>query len=513
MVKELIEIMTLLFNRDNTCIDIVEKEFNNIDYGRPPVDVAKYVKESLNDESIEFIAAFQYGIHVDNSDGLKIPKGSFDMWFRFKDIRIKRRKIFRLGDYYLRVISTGFDKYTFRFYTKHRKLIKRDYKYVDNFYLAQHPHISQGTPCFAGMEKEIMCSISNYNLGGFLWNIKNFLQSWNYRSPHHNPERFEFLKVNVPTVINGKEYSNANFDDYIQPYTDGNGSVRSVKCELRAYNSGGTLELESRPLKLTPARCKLYTTEPLSRLMYEIPNLQDNNRYDLFRNSIFNIHQHQNFVYNFSNYLKAHLVQPEGYEENDWVYLVHYIWDILMGKIKHSLNQSVGVWTDADNRLLRSMKLFKDRLKYYMNVSTETYVDYKLYYLETDSNEDNRNKTCELAELINNLRIIKDTCQNNYAGTTAIKLGTMSELSKLIKLDVFQNDLEHCLTELWLHEPETISNSDNGDDIMLINNKFKLLKTILTKEMNKEIVHYHQTEIRRLTSGTENNVQIENLNL
>ena len=165
MVKELIEIMTLLFNRDNTCIDIIEKEFNDIDYARPPEDVAKYVKESLNDESIEFISAYEHQVHVENSDGLKIPKGSFDMWFKFKDIKVKRRKIFRFGDYYLRVVSTGFDKYMFRFYTKHRKLVKRDYKYVDNFNLAQHPHISTGTPCFAGMEKEIMCSISSYNLG------------------------------------------------------------------------------------------------------------------------------------------------------------------------------------------------------------------------------------------------------------------------------------------------------------------------------------------------------------
>ena len=512
MVKELIEIMTLLFNRDNTCIDIIEKEFNNIDYARPPEDVTKYVKESLNDESIEFISAYEHQVHVENSDGLKIPKGSFDMWFKFKDIKVKRRKIFRFGDYYLRVVSTGFDKYMFRFYTKHRKLVKRDYKYVDNFNLAQHPHISTGTPCFAGMEKEIMCSISNYNLGGFLWNIKNFLQSWNYRSPHHNPERFEFLRVNVPQSINGVEYSPDKFDDYIQTNESRTCNVNSEYNAFSRHLDGMVLNTIS--LKLTSARCKLYETEPLSRLMYEIPSLNDNQRREVFSNNIYSMSKPQNFVYNFSNYLRAHLVQPEGYQENDWVYLVHYIWDQLMAKVKITTKLKNGDWTTDNARLLRTMRTFRDvELKYYMNVKNDEFVDYKLFYLGHTMATEDKNNTEELHKLIRTLGVIKDACEDNYTSTSTLKLATMAELSKLIRLDVFQNDLEHCLSELWLHEPEQVSNTSNTDKIKDINNSFRLLKVKLTKAMNKTIVDYHQTEIRRLTNGTENNVQIENLNL
>jgi|TARA_R110002072_G_scaffold45213_2_gene125853 hypothetical protein len=510
MIKELIEIMTLLFNRDNACIEQIKEQFEDVSYERPPVNVAKYVKESLNDESIECVSAFQHDTTIENSDGLKIPEGSFDMWFRFKDIRIKRRKIFRLGDYYLRVISTGFDKYMFRFYTKHRRLVKREYKYVDNFYLAQHPHVSTGVPCFAGMEQEIMCSISNYNLGGFLWNIKNFLQSWNYRSPHHNPERFEALNVSIPDKIDGKDYE---FLSYIQPVPNSS----RLKCELEPYRQlRHGIESKSVALKLTPARCKLYKTEPLSRLLYEIASLNDNQRRDMFSRQLYNINRRNNFIVNFAEYLKLMMAHPEGYEENDFIYLVHYIWDILTTKVQSSIRQQTPEWTDENYAFLNEIKNYINMdLKYYQNAPNSGFAEYRLFYLGNDPSVSDviKEKVRRLLLIRDKLEQIRDKSDSDYISSTIVKKDAMVELSKCISYDVFKYDLEHCLSELWLYEVDSNTTDEINDKLKAYRDEFESLKVILTKAMNKELVHYHQTEIRRLTSGNENNVQIDNLNI
>ena len=171
MKETLVELLNILFQRDSKTIDdIIEKfDYKEEDYTRPPENVEQFTNDMLYQNeapevNCEFVEGF-YHTEETKSNGINIKKDSIELWFKFKDVKLKRKKIFRLGDYYLRLINGGFDKWYWSFYVKMPCVI--DNELTTSFALAQHPHISNGNACLAGMETGIRASITNYNFNGF----------------------------------------------------------------------------------------------------------------------------------------------------------------------------------------------------------------------------------------------------------------------------------------------------------------------------------------------------------
>ena len=127
--------------------------------------------------------------------------------------------------------------------------------FADHYYEAQHPHIYSGKPCLGGFDTPLRASLTNYNLTSFIWNIKLYLDNWNYRSPHHNPETFEYRNC---TMIKKKHFIPVLLDELcIGKYME--------TANLNDSNDIYSYETKS----LTSARCKEYETEPLCRIIKE----------------------------------------------------------------------------------------------------------------------------------------------------------------------------------------------------------------------------------------------------
>lgn len=496
MIKEFVEIMAQLFNRDIACVEQVKKNFPELNYPMPPEDVSKYIKDAFVDEGIEPVLARIHDVDIEE-DNIKIPKGSFDFFFKFKDVKVKRKKIFRLGDYYLRVLSTGFDKYIFVFYTRVKQYSGRTYTFNYRFIRAQHPHISNGTACFSAMEKGIISSITNYNLGGFLFQIKNFLQSWNYRSPHHMPEKFDIKSTPILKDVNNIIYL--------------------TECSTDSYNNQAThftfnryLEntLNSKEFMLPSARCKDYITEPFSRLCYELSMKRVSSRDCISFRSIRYINR---FLTNFYLYLKENLTLEEPFEDIDYLYLTFEIFNIVETKAMAILNGNNVEWTDELQNLLVSMNKFKEReCKYYINKKYNNYSDYYTYYLAESTNEIETTDYFNFINLLEKLKDMKRTTVDSYISEYHKTKAIFNLLSELIQLDVFKSDIKHCMHELYAVDV-TVENKECK--LTEYTNQFNESKIILSKYMLNYKLDYHKKQIRRLTSGNENNVQIENLNL
>ena len=143
MKETLIELLNIIFQRDNKAItDIVEKfDYAESDYVRPPENAESIVNTILQTDEPGINCEFVGGQHYTEEskpNGFKIEKGAVDLWFKFKDVKLKRRKIWRLGDYYLRVVNNGFDKWNYLFYIKSPQVV--DGELIESYLLAQHPH-------------------------------------------------------------------------------------------------------------------------------------------------------------------------------------------------------------------------------------------------------------------------------------------------------------------------------------------------------------------------------------
>ena len=517
MKEQLIELLNTLFQRDNQAItDIVEKfDYKEEDYVRPPENVEELAESLLEINQPDINCAFSHGhIHAEEtkSNGLKLPEGTVELWFKFFDVRTKRKKIFRTGDYYMRLINTGFDKWNWLFYIKLPKVDGETL--ITEYALAQHPHISRGQACLAGMETGIRASINNYNFNGFLWRMRTFLDSWNFRSPHHMPERFEYPRI-------------FKYDDikimFDKIGESGNRVMRMNRWSLD-HNAIG-YQLDS--LMLTSARKKAYDPEPASRALYHLnvgTHYLDGDKVEYSR-----INNSHNILYNLAHWIEEHINNTEGLTMKELLVLAHYMVNNFIAKAKIVSIDVHGTWTDNHSnmsanwyRAVESWYHYRDTINEKQTAFSTKHSSY-LWYL--NKQEDNPDSWEECRDMINEIHDMRDRAENyrndldyDEPSFTRVIRTLFNELTGIFKdlNDIeFENESEFIRwVDGWILDA---GNSSNIDDIMnKYQERFLEIKKTLDGIYNELIIEYHETELRRLTNGKErrqHTVQIENLNL
>tara|TARA_R100000278_G_scaffold111188_1_gene88634 strand:- start:2075 stop:3667 length:1593 start_codon:yes stop_codon:yes gene_type:complete len=259
MFVQVYSMLEAIKKRDNKVIDVMVSEFDHYgeqDFIRPQYDSKDLAKSLVNHASFEIVDVITND-EEKNCHGFKVEKGSFELWVKFKDIKIRRRKIFRLGDYYLRLVNNGYSKTTWKFYTKEPIINNKneiEYKYV----AAAHPHIQSGIACMADWETEIKTSFNAHSYIGGLEKMQMYLNTWTYNSPHYRPEVFErSIKSYHPNLIVGmfEVAERGQGYNFLRP-----ASVLAKKYDIDYAYSYDKIMLPS-------ARKKAYDSEPLGRTM------------------------------------------------------------------------------------------------------------------------------------------------------------------------------------------------------------------------------------------------------
>lgn len=516
MRTQLIEIFTWLFTRDNGVIDDVIDKFDDYDqdsFVRPPEDVSKFVDTLLDDDTYEVVRAMQHtNEHVSN--GIKLPAESIEIWFKFKDVKLKRRKIFRLGDYYLRVMNTGFDKWIFKFYTKQQGVLKG--KLVDSFVQAQHPHVSHGNPCFAGMEAPIRASITNYNFTGFAWHIRRFLSSWNYRSPHHQPESFEYtrrLPIHSDSMLKEAFERKNEYGNYL---------IHQSYWDLERINDDSNDELLYVNLMLTSGRKKDYKSEPISKLVQHIQNGSKYLNEDI-KTLKFTTFKYV-ATYNLALWLQKKILDCP--DINEAFILASYYTSTLHELYKTNSCTITGEWHpdydelqfDINNALSVQQFFYIDKPK-----TNQRYHDrgHKLINLTRDSDNPNyyqefNDAVKVLSDMRSKLEMWKNAIYSEVADYMVILTKSFSEVHKLLQTD--KTVLWDTVTEFieYVDNIDVTEDVDTDDIADLIDNANRdyFVQLDIMQEINKQVkIEYYEKELRRLKKDEKSTMQIENLNL
>ena len=125
MLKEMIE---NIFKQDKDALETIETSMGEDvveQYPKIPTDIDTMISNIENTEGVEFEETYVLDGET-KWGGIKFPKGSNVMVFRVMDVKVKRRKIYRLGDYYVNLIHSGLSKWDVVFFTKSRALVYND---------------------------------------------------------------------------------------------------------------------------------------------------------------------------------------------------------------------------------------------------------------------------------------------------------------------------------------------------------------------------------------------------
>lgn len=259
MFVQVYSMLEAIKKRDNKVIDVMLTEFDHYqekDFIRPQYDSKDLAKSLVNHASFDIV-----DVVTNDEDkkchGFKVDKGSFELWVKFKDVRIRRRKIFRLGDYYLRLVNNAYSKTNWKFYTKEPVVNDKneiEYKYI----AAAHPHIQAGQACMADWETTIKASFNAHSYISGFEKVQMYLNTWTYNSPHYRPEQFErSIKPYHPGLMVGMFEVNERGHGY--------NFLRSSRTLMDTYNTNYAYSYEK--IMLPSARKKAYDSEPLGRTM------------------------------------------------------------------------------------------------------------------------------------------------------------------------------------------------------------------------------------------------------
>ena len=500
MLKELKELLLIIFSQDNDNIDTIKTSMGEEVAEQYPAipdeeNIDKMLKEIESSDRVEVV---DVGILDDEEayGNITFPKYSNWIMFKISDVKIKRRKIFRLGDYYVKLFHSGLNKWNFMFFTKSRMMMGPDtennYTFTDYYYPAQHPHIYSGKPCLGGFDVPLRASLTNYNLTSFMWNLELYLDNWNYRSPHHQPEVFEYTDCEmienehfIPILLRNM---------YIGDYLDS----LNIDSYRDVYNH--------HSFKLTSARCKEYETEPTSRIVME----------QYFWNKNSDPRVPKNFLYNIERYIRTKYVENNIQFEHrhDSIVFIKHLYNMLWKISKHQLMSNSYIWNDNNENMLNDIRTCQNYLSYYINRRVERdYSDSYLYYLQRDKEQPQeiRDKCIRLSRIYNQLEDIKSESYSSHPPGYKIREGVYTLFANIFQNDNCFKDKESILILINNIELEATKNITNQkiDDLY---EEFIGLQSILKLSMNNWIIDYHKTELRRLNDG-RTDINIENLNL
>ena len=519
MRDTLIELFTWLFQRDNQAIEHIEKNFDKHNAGsftKPPENVASFVDALQMFEGVEVVDGIHH-LEEHKSNGMLIPKHSIEFMFKFTDVRLKRRKIYRLGDYYLRLINTGFDKWSWRFYMKMPGITLEADDIIEDFVLTEHPHISQGGACLAQMETPIRASITNYNLQGFLFRMGTFLSSWNYRSPHHEPERFENLHM---ATFNNSEGFKVMFS--IADNHD------CANIELGNYRLARDFPeiVGKTPLKLVSARKKDYEPEPISRTLHQaFCGL----RY--LDGGIMQFSSHHGFsktvYHNLSIWLMSITKEDISYSKS--LVLSRYLISKIREQCLTNSSELVGEWTaeyaklSAD--LYNTTQVDVHFYKTIVHKGNNNYKDIKSHLWYLGNTRDNPESGHEAEELLRELSDYRNQLDNwrdiltddsDSPSFSRIKTRVFQELDELCNADITFDKANNML--MFIRDYQVINENTPPniiDKVAVVKKQFSIIKAKLNALYTRQIINHHEIELRRLKKDdrTKSAMQIKNLNL
>ena len=170
----------------------------------------------------------------------KVKKTQKDfLLFRFKDVVIKYRPHLHMGDYWLRLDpDDGSVKYLFL------KLVK--YTDFERFEIANHPHLSNGVPCFGSHQGDISTSLNDGNFIRFFSQMKLYLSSYYGRSTYLAGKYFK--KTTIPYRL----HNATEIREIFEVYEDENFDLHGVATDPTRWNFPkeivpfGNFELESK---------------------------------------------------------------------------------------------------------------------------------------------------------------------------------------------------------------------------------------------------------------------------
>ena len=500
MLKEMIE---SIFQQDKDALEIIETSMGEDvieQYPKIPTDIDTIVSNIENTENVEFDDA--YILEGETKwGGIKFPKGSNVMVFKVMDVKIRRRKIFRLGDYYVSLIHSGLSKWDIVFFTKSRTLVynDNDISFRDHFYEAQHPHINNGKPCFGSFDTPIRASINSYDISGFLFQVKLYLNNWNYRSPHWHPERFEY---HSHSLVNQNFMIDALLNDFNYGRIE---EVYGLKWqEIRnPFN-----------FKLISARCKNYETEPFSRILMEQYYWSSNSRDRIDNYALIDL-----YFYLTRKYDETEVNIFE--HPHDCILYIRELSRVLHQTSYHTLSTNRYEWNDNDETIYANMNNFRgEHLKYHINNAELTsggriYNDNYLYYLNTDKEQSSevKSKYNRLIILIEELNNIKYRSNSEEPSQRQIIKQSYKYLGELFQDFEIFDDKMYLLNAISNIEIDTENNNKDKQKIDMIVEEYQSdVKPYLKDAMKTWKINYHETELRRLTNG-QSKVNIEELNI
>ena len=500
MLKEMIE---NIFKQDKDALETIETSMGEDvveQYPKIPTDIDTMISNIENTEGVEFEETYVLDGET-KWGGIKFPKGSNVMVFRVMDVKVKRRKIYRLGDYYVNLIHSGLSKWDVTFFTKSRALVYNDnnVSFRDHFYEAQHPHVHNGKPCFGSFDTPIRASMNSYDIPGFLFQVKLYLNNWNYRSPHHYPERFEY---HSHSLIN----QNFMIDALLNNFNYGN-IQESYGLEWQDIR-------KTVDFKLISARCKNYETEPFSRILMEQQYWSsiDRNRMDNY--ALIDL-----YFYLTRKYDETEVNIFE--HPHDCILYIRELFRTLRDVSYHTLSVNRYEWSDDDETTFTNMNNFRgEHLKYHINKEElasggRMYNDNYLYYLHADKNQPSevKSKYNRLITLVEELSSIKYRSNDEEPNNHQITRQSYKYLAELFQDPEMFDDKIYLLNAISNIEINTENNNEDKQKIDMIVEEYESdVKPYLKDIMNTFKINYHETELRRLTNG-QNKVNIEELNI
>lgn len=500
MLKEMIE---SIFKQDKDALETIKTSMGEDvveQYPKIPTDIDTMVSNIENTEGVEFEETYVLDGET-RWGGIKFPKGSNVICFRIMDVKVKRRKIYRLGDYYVSLIHSGLSKWDVVFFTKSRALVYNDNEisFRNHFYEAQHPHISHGKPCFGTFDTPVRASMNSYDIPGFLFQIKLYLNNWNYRSPHYYPESFEYRSHHA---INQNFMIDALLDNF------NHGKISET------YGIEYKDIYERVSFQLISARCKNYETEPFSRILMESQYWNGDSRRRVENYALIDL-----YFYLIRKYEETEVNIFE--HPHDCILYIKELFRALSNVSYHTLTTNRYEWGSDDERILTNMNNFRgEHLKYHTNKTEiasggRIYNDSYLYYLHTDLEQPSevKSKFNRLIILIEELNSIKYRSNDEEPTSHQIKQQSYKYLGELFQDPEMFDDKIYLLNAISNIEIDTENNNEDNQKIGMITEEYKGdIKPYLEDAMTAFKINYHETELRRLTNG-QNKVNIEELNI
>ena len=513
MLDKLKTVLSTIFESDRESIGIIKQNIGEDaaeNYPAPPEDIKGLSERILEDDNVEIVDA--YTCEEDEIyENKRIKQGSNVLFFKFKDIKIKRRKIYRFGDYYVKLFHSGLNKWDFFVLTKSRIMLGE--VFTDIFYPAQHPHIQSGRPCLSQFETPIRASITNYNITGFMWNFKLYLNKWNYHSPYHAPEGFEFMNMVkwkplhlIRAIDSG--YSSSTYD-YLNTIN---------------YNEGNPGEdvYEIQSMTLPSARLKSYIPEPISRILKESCYWKNLDGDYMFSDNRPN-YNNKTLTYNLDSLMRDNF----NFEHrHDSLIFVLSLNEILVRKGIERNKQSTPTWPAIYDKLITEMKLFKGSLAFYKDMPYKDAEfediwksDYYIYYFhhEMTAETDIKSKYDSLSVGILELESMRRDCldaNSNTRITYKQKQELWIELFKIARFP-YQEESQETIEDL-INTANSLPIIPKEDNIVMkaveIENLYREVRPALEQELKDRKIEYYKEELRRLTEN-ENTIKVETLNL